>query len=165
MLPEQHVVNGRDGVMKKLLLAVDGSEHSDRAADLAGKLSKGFGAKVDVLNVVSGSGLVSPGMHPYVSGYTQLEDVGTARQALLESAGATLVTTAARRVETAGGTVHNEEVIVGDPADEIANLARRANSDCIVMGRRGLGDIRGLLLGSVSHRVSQMVDKTLITTG
>lgn len=151
--------------MRKLLLAVDGSKHSDRAADLAGRLSQKFEAVVDILNVVSASGLVSPGMHPYVSGYAQLEDVGTARQALLESAGASLVTTAARRVEAAGGTVHHEEVIVGDPADEIVNLANRAHSDWIVMGRRGLGDFRGLVLGSVSHRVSQMVDKTLVTTG
>lgn len=150
--------------MKRILLATDGSEHANRAADLAGQLSKQFEATVDVLNVVANKQLVSPGMHSYATGYVQLEDVNAARQALLESAGATVVTAAARRVESNGGQVHHEEVVVGDPAVEIVNLAKRTNCDCIVMGRRGLGDIKGLLLGSVSHKVGQLSDKTLVTS-
>jgi nucleotide-binding universal stress UspA family protein len=39
---------------------------------------------------------------------------------------------------------------VGDPAEIIANLAQRTRCREIVMGTRGLGGVRGLLLGSVT---------------
>ena len=148
---------------KKILLATDGSDHADRAADMAGKLSKAFHAAVDVVHVLSDDDLVAPGMHSYLTNYSQLEDIHSARQAALESAGASLVSAAARRVEQAGGAVAAEEVLVGKVARQVADMAKHKGSDCIVMGRRGLGDVRGLLLGSVSHQVGQISDKTLIT--
>ena len=42
---------------------------------------------------------------------------------------------------------------VGDPAEVIADFARRSHSREIVMGTRGLGRVRGLLLGSVTTKV------------
>ncbi len=42
------------------------------------------------------------------------------------------------------------------PAYEIADIARTANADLIVAGRRGLSPIGGLLLGSVTHRLLQI---------
>ncbi len=41
----------------------------------------------------------------------------------------------------------------GDPAEEILKLAREIHADLIVLGRRGLGRIGGLMRGSVSDRV------------
>ena len=43
-------------------------------------------------------------------------------------------------------------VIEGDPARQIAEVAKKRNVDMIVMGSRGLGDVQGLLLGSVRTR-------------
>lgn len=150
--------------MERILLAVDGSEHSLRAADFAGQLSRRTGAPVEVLHVVPENDLFAPGLHSYVSHSTDVEQFYETRLALLESRGARVVVDAARRVENAHGTVATEEVVVGNPAREIALRADHTRSDCIVMGRRGLGDVRSLLLGSVSHRVGQLSHKTLITT-
>jgi nucleotide-binding universal stress UspA family protein len=44
---------------------------------------------------------------------------------------------------------------VGDPAEEIMNVASKRTADLIVMGAKGLGTIDRILLGSVSTRVVQ----------
>ena len=47
----------------------------------------------------------------------------------------------------------NTEIIEGDPATAIIDVAATRKSDLIVMGSRGLGRLAGLLLGSTSQKV------------
>ena len=51
----------------------------------------------------------------------------------------------------------------GDPARCILDCATRDNADLVVLGSRGLSDLKGLLLGSVSHKVSQLAECTCMT--
>ena len=51
----------------------------------------------------------------------------------------------------------------GDPATRIVYQAEANAADLIVMGRRGLGDLGGLLLGSVSHKVAQLASCACLT--
>lgn len=145
--------------MKKILLAVDGSDHSMRAAGMAGELSSHFDATVDILNVVPEVRLNAP-----IAEYSELEHVNITQRDLLKSTGSEVIARATNEVSSAGGTVDKAEVEVGSPARTIVDYADDWESDCIVMGRRGLGDIKGLLMGSVSHRVGQLSNKTLVTT-
>jgi len=46
----------------------------------------------------------------------------------------------------------------GPAGDTIAEFAREAGADQIVMGTRGLGAVKGLMLGSVATRVAQLAD-------
>ncbi|MCG8545738.1 MAG: universal stress protein, partial [Alphaproteobacteria bacterium] len=46
----------------------------------------------------------------------------------------------------------------GNPTDEIVAYARDNGIDLIVIASRGLSDFRGLLLGSVSHKVVQLAE-------
>lgn len=150
--------------MDRVLLATDGSESALRAAELSGQLSRHMGAMVDIIHVVRDHDLTSPGLYGYITDYSDLEEYYAIRRAAMESAGSRVVTETARVVEDAGGSVDSEEIVVGDPAHEIVEMAKLLRSDCIVMGRRGLGEIGGIVLGSVSHKVAQLSEKTLITT-
>jgi nucleotide-binding universal stress UspA family protein len=51
----------------------------------------------------------------------------------------------------------------GDPVKGILSVANEENADIIVMGRRGLGDLAGLLLGSVSRKVSHLGECACLT--
>lgn len=150
--------------MERILLAVDGSEHAQRAAELAGELSARMDVKVDVIHVLPDDEFHSPGLHTYTDDYAHIEQYRETRLAALKSRGSNLVVAAARKVEDGGGEVGEEEVAVGDPAEEIVTMSRRTHADCIIMGRRGLGQLKGLALGSVSNKVANLTDKTLITT-
>lgn len=147
--------------MDRILLAVDGSDHAHRAATFAGRLSACLGARVDVLHVVPDRTIGPPDV---LKEYARLENVYVSEREILEATGRDLVERAALAVREAGGTVGEESVHIGDPAREIASAADDTDADCIVMGRRGFGDVRGLLLGSVSHKVGHLTDRTLITT-
>jgi nucleotide-binding universal stress UspA family protein len=51
----------------------------------------------------------------------------------------------------------------GDPTKEILSVASEEQVDMIVMGRRGLGDLAALVLGSVSRRVTQLAECACLT--
>jgi nucleotide-binding universal stress UspA family protein len=53
---------------------------------------------------------------------------------------------------------------VGNPARAIMSYAVKQKADLIVMGRRGLGAIEGMLLGSVSNKVVRLADCVVLTT-
>jgi nucleotide-binding universal stress UspA family protein len=50
----------------------------------------------------------------------------------------------------------------GDPADTILRCIDEENIDCVVMGSRGLNNLKGLFLGSVSHKVANRAPCTCI---
>lgn len=74
---------------------------------------------------------------------------------IYQELGERLVEGARWQAESAGVAKVTGLVEDGDPAHRIVEVAGREAVDLIVMGRRGLGDLKGLLLGSVTHKVAQ----------
>lgn len=73
---------------------------------------------------------------------------------------------AARAVDRAqhmGATKVDSRVGDGDYADEILEMAKTVGADMIVVGRRGLGRLRQVMMGSVSHKINQAADVTVVT--
>lgn len=146
----------------KLLVAVDGSSHSDRAVELAVDIASHYESTITLMHVVDDPrGSVPHGLEEF----ERLEHIHITERDLLQSAGQRIVLAAeshayalgANKVET---VVHsgNPAVVIVDHIDE-----SMSPSDAVVMGRRGLGDLGGLLLGSVSHRVAQDATCAVIT--
>ena len=66
--------------------------------------------------------------------------------------GASVLSSAKRQLDRAGVKYHTH-VAIGDPAEKIAEFAKKGRFDKIVMGTHGRGGIAGLLMGSVATKV------------
>jgi len=148
-------------MFKHILVPVDGSEHAARAIDIACDLAKHYGARLTLLHV-----LTHPGGYyvpPELKSFADIEHMKLTEHDVVESVGREIVCHAERQVAGKGVKNCNGRLEIGDPVGCIAEVVRRDGIDLIVMGRRGLGDLGGLLLGSVSHKVAQAVDCCCLT--
>lgn len=170
-------------MIKTILVPTDGSDHATKAVGLATDLALKYEARMVVLHVISAKhlpeGVLRAAEVEHVS--THLDEgsggglvnipqeimarVGTGDLTLevLQFASHKVLGEAAKAARKAGVKDVKTEVEEGDPARRILACAEREKADMIVMGSRGMGDLKGLLMGSVSHKVGQLTDCTLIT--
>ena len=129
----------------RILLATDGSEEAELAALRAVELADATESELHVVHVgVVPSFLVS---YPGTLGYDGklYEQVQVRSRELLRKQ--------SWRVKAAGGIVAGAHLRMGAVALEIVALAEELGADLIVMGSRGLGGVRRVLMGSVSDSV------------
>ena len=69
---------------------------------------------------------------------------------------------AEHRARRAGITSPKVNLVWGDPAQEIIDAIQREKVDAIVVGRRGHGRLSGLLLGSVSQKLTSLAPCVVI---
>ena len=146
---------------KTIVVAVDGSEHGWKALAFAANLAKAENAEMLVLHVVP--------VEPIPEGFEQwaeLEGIPRGDYYSLfhgsKALGDKITSEAVSRSQTLGiGTIRTR-VAEGNPTTEIVNTANAEEADVIVLGSRGLGEVQGLLLGSVSHKVMHLAPCTCI---
>jgi nucleotide-binding universal stress UspA family protein len=146
---------------KKFLVAVDGSEHGSKAADLAADLAKASDAELILLHVIDEL--------PVTGGlgrYAQVEGVSldelNARYRATRSLSDAVIDEAETRARKTGVTRVSSQVVEGDAAAAIVEQAKLANADMVFLGSHGLSDIQGLLIGSVSHKVLHQAPCTCV---
>lgn len=129
----------------RILLATDGSEDAALAARAAVDLSKEAGSELHVVHALPRFPRYAyPGITPEVYSYVLDETYEEARRLLDEEA---------KRVEDGGGRVAESHIRRGQFVDEILDLAQEIRAGLILMGSRGLGPVKRLLLGSVAEGV------------
>jgi nucleotide-binding universal stress UspA family protein len=145
-------------MFKTILVAVDGSDQAQKAVDVAADLAQKYDAQLLLLSVYKHvSALEST--HTLVH---SKDSVGPRNPTLRDLANE-FVKKADERARERGATRIETHVKRGQPARVIVEFAKEKGADVIVMGSRGLGDIGGFLLGSVSHKVSSLAECTCIT--
>ncbi len=126
---------------KKILLPVDGSSSSRLAKRNAITLATAMEAEILLV---------------YISGAIPAIITGKPREEAIKAQQeeADLVLAPYREILRQQTVNYNELVVPAfNPGDEICKIARNENCDLIVMGSRGLSDLEGIVIGSVTHRV------------
>ena len=150
-------------MMRKILVAIDGSDHAGKALDLAVDLAKTYQAELTILHVVAYE-MMPDEMRKLASAeHMHLEDAEAQFHYQRSAFGDQLTREALARARTAG--VKDVEALSaeGGPAERILDVAAARGVDAIVLGRRGRGHLAGLLMGSVSHKVSNLASCACIT--
>ncbi len=125
----------------KILLAVDGSDHALHATRKAAELARAV--KPEELRIV-----VAYDPIPLYLGEPNLQIAITNRKGEAEA----ILAAAIKEMGKVPCEIHTE-IIEGDNASAIIEVATTRGSDLIVMGSRGLGRLAGLLIGSTSQKV------------
>ena len=135
--------------MKQIVAAVDHSESSLRAADLAADLANKYDAELVLLTVGRETAAPDPG----VEAYAKIEHIrDPIPSVMVKSVRDDLIVVRERAVSKGAQRV-SIEVVVGDPARQILAVADVKQADLIVLGSRGHGQLTGLLVGSVTQKV------------
>lgn len=134
-------------MFNRILVAIDGSDHTRQVIPTAVAVARRFRSDVFVLHVCE-------------------HDRGRAAVYSTETPAEVtrLVADAVKSIRaegiTAKGDVH--DVAAGHIAKDIVETAAATEANLIVMGSRGLSDVQGLLMGSVTHQVLQQAQTAVL---
>lgn len=124
----------------KMLLAVDGSSHSEQAARYTADLAQMISAEVILLHCHR--------QFPSVLGEPYLQQVVSDTRDRTER-----IMAPVRDILTDAGVPFSERLLEGPAGPKIVEVARIESIDLIIMGSKGKSDLEGLIMGSVTHRV------------
>ena len=148
-------------MIKKLLVAIDGSSHSLKAVDYASAIATCCKAGVIILTVVKVHMVKE--LSAETRTYAKLEQIpGVGLNALKMIAGE-LVADMEKRSRDKGVDDVVTKVREGPIARTIIECARQDDVDMIVIGSRGFGNIEATLRGGVSHRVELLAKCPVLT--
>jgi len=173
-------------MFNQILCPTDGSDHAYKALDLAIDMAKKYDARLVILHVPHRSENIDAlrrfaeieGLAPLVNTEidrlrsmdyrisvatdSAFQDSAVAPRLLMQI-GHHIIDGAKGRAERKGLENIDARIEVGDPADRILKCIDADKIDCVIMGSRGLNDLKSLFLGSVSHKVANRAPCTCIT--
>jgi nucleotide-binding universal stress UspA family protein len=171
-----------------IIAATDGSDHGNKAIAVASDLAAKYDANLTLLHVLLRRNAAAADLRKLVDieqlperareaferfesmrGTTEKATAGVITSSLpfptdvLVAVGQAIEDKAEAIAKEHGARKIDRVIEEGDPADIILDTAYDRKADLIVMGTRGLSDLRGLFVGSVSHKVSHLADCTCIS--
>ena len=169
----------------RILVATDGSETGARAvacaAELSDKLHRGLSIlhvqlharpSIELTRLAETEHLLDHlARAPHSAGHSSASSLGAYYEAtkgtverarVIEAIGTEILARACTSAADAGARDIRSRVAAGDYADEILDMAEAEGAGMIVLGRRGLGRLREVLVGSVTQKVLHATDRTVV---
>ena len=125
-----------------VLVPVDGSDNSYRALDAALHLSEKLGSSITVVNVMEQVPITHIESEKLLS--ELLEAYKKENQEILSKCS---------NIANEKGLSIKTLLLQGNPASVILDYSKKENFDLVIMGSRGMGKFKQLILGSVSSKI------------
>ena len=138
-----------------IIVAVDGSEPAKHALKVACDVAKQYDADI---HIVHAPHLDTPAVAVGPSVYA-----AAPKEADIQKAGKQVVDESKSACTAMGCTPKSITLGAGVPASEVLKASKVHAADLIVCGRRGLGNLAGLVLGSTSNRIAHDADCAVLT--
>ena len=135
-------------MISKILVPIDGSKVSQKAAKYAVELAKQTGASLTLLSVIDTRFIVGQSVSASASPTHLRESIEDYLKQSVQTA-----TDEITKLCTRYRVHHRAAIRTGHPVEEIVNEARRSKADLIVMGSHGKSALRAAVLGSVTYGV------------
>ena len=142
----------------RILVTVDGSDASVKAVELACELAAAMRAELVALHVIRDLPLP-----PELREMVAAGEITESRQEILENSARIILDRVKAAAQESGVEKVRTVIENGDPGGTIVSYATDNGVDLIVMGSRGLGDVQGMLLGSVSRKVCNLSPVNCLT--
>jgi nucleotide-binding universal stress UspA family protein len=139
--------------MRHIMVATDGSNGANRAVDIAAELARALGG--DLLIATVADTLLGEEARQLARAEGS---IGDAMEALMTQT----LKTAEVRAHHLGVSQVKLRTGAGDVAQSLMNIAATSSVEMVVLGRRGRGQLAGLLLGSISQKLVSLAPCTVV---
>ncbi len=133
--------NKRKKVFGRILVPVDGSELSFKALDVGAKLASVMGSGLHVINVFSMPSFSATATEIHALEESKMQERKWIMERALEAG------------KKAGVNVKTA-LLAGNSAEKILGYIEREKIDLVIMGSSGLGQLKSLVMGSTTYKVS-----------
>jgi nucleotide-binding universal stress UspA family protein len=138
---------------KKIVLGYDGSESSKKALEKSVELAKEMGAELHIIGVVRPFEFFAIDYIPpeEIEEYEK-EEISKEEKFLKE----------AKEIAEKEGVEPKLKVMEGEPAEELMTYADENNCDLIIVGHRGVGGFKRMLLGSTANNLVKYANQSVL---
>lgn len=160
-------------MFQNIVVATDGSDNAKRATEIGAELATACGARLTIVHVAPSYVSLEDvektkdlpqeakdeikRMRDAMGGFEMSAYAPVpAPQSAIEFLGNAVLDRADNIARESGMTNTSRVLTYGNAAEKIVAEAEKAIADLVVIGTRGLSDLRGLVMGSVSHKVIQL---------
>jgi nucleotide-binding universal stress UspA family protein len=149
-------------MINKILVATDSSAASNRAVKMAAQMAEQYNAELLIIHVIRDMQIPFEIKEIPELESDKFELFNDAREEVMRKIAESVLKLAKKLAGKADADKVQTVIGTGDPATSILGVAKRRKVDMIVIGTRGLGKLKGQILGSVSRKVTNNAETSCL---